>query len=121
MSNTFNMSDFKPVDYNIEIVSQDTWSELFELFLDTIPINLTGSTITISVYKGCSTSAALFTATNGSGVTIIGVSNNKISVSKKVTLAKGDYIWDLKVVFPDLTTKTYVWGDFIVYETKNNV
>ena len=115
------MSDFKPVSYNIEIVSQDTWSEIFEMFLDTIPINLVGSTITISVYQGCTTTTALWTATNGSGITITGTNNNKISVSKKVTLAKGDYIWDLKIVYTDLTTKTYIWGDFIVYENKNNV
>ena len=112
-------SNFKPANNSVEIVSGDTWSETFALTLDTVPIVLTGSTIVVSIYKGCSTTAALWTATNGSGVTITGAGFNEISLSKLVTLTKGDYIWDLKVTYIGGIVKTYVWGDFIIYENKN--
>ena len=112
-------SNFKPANNTVEIVTGNTWSETFALTLDTVPIILTGSTILVSIYKGCSTSTALWTATNGNGVTITGAGFNEISLSKIVTLAKGDYIWDLKVTYLDGKVKTYVWGDFIIYENIN--
>lgn len=112
-------SNFKPANNSVEIVSGDTWSETFALTLDTVPIVLTGSTIVVSIYKGCSTNLPLWTATNGNGVTITGVGFNQISLSKIVGLDKGDYIWDLRVTYLDGKVKTYVWGDFIIYENKN--
>jgi hypothetical protein len=118
MPNTMS-SNFKPANNSVDIVTGNTWSETFALTLDTVPIILTGSTILVSIYKGCSTNAALWTATNGDGVTITGAGFNEISLSKIVTLAKGDYIWDLKVTYLDGKVKTYVWGDFIIYENIN--
>lgn len=112
-------SNFKPANNSVEIVTGNTWSETFALTLDTIPIVLTGSTIVVSIYKGCSTNAALWTATNGNGVTITGIGFNQISLSKIVSLDKGNYIWDLKVTYQDGKVKTYVWGDFIIYENIN--
>jgi hypothetical protein len=112
-------SDFKPASFNIDIVKGNTWQEVFALTLNDVPINLSTATVLVSVYKGCSTSAALFTATNGNGITILGVSNNNISISKIVPLDKGNYIWDLKITYLDGTIKTYLWGDFIVYENIN--
>jgi hypothetical protein len=118
MPNTMS-SNFKPANNSVDIVSGDTWSETFELTLNTVPIVLTGSTIVISIYKGCSTTTALWTATNGSGVTITGAGFNEISLSKLVNLDKGNYIWDLKVTYIGGIVKTYVWGDFIIYENIN--
>ena len=112
-------SNFKPANNSVEIVTGNTWSETFALTLDTVPIVLTGSTILVSIYKGCTTNAALWTATNGNGVTITGASFNQISLSKIVSLDKGNYIWDLKVTYQDGKVKTYVWGDFIIYENIN--
>ena len=65
--------------------------------------------------KGCGGTLAL-TLTNGSGVTIGGASNNQVTVNKLVDIAKGNYVWDMQVTFSDTTVKTYLEGDFIVYD-----
>jgi hypothetical protein len=33
-----------------------------------------------------------------------------------VDIAKGNYVWDMQVTFSDTTVKTYLEGDFIVYD-----
>lgn len=93
----------------------DTWQQVFTLLADTTPISLLGATVYIQVRKGCGGVLAL-TLTNGSGVTIGGVNNNQITVKKLVDIAKGNYVWDMQVTFADLTVKTYLEGDFIVYD-----
>lgn len=112
-------SDFKPATFDIDLVKGDTWAEVFALTLNSVPIDLQLATINVSIYKGCSTNAPLWTATNGDGILITGVDDNQITINKIVDLDKGDYIWDLKVTYDDGTIKTYLWGAFIVYENIN--
>lgn len=112
-------SDFKPSQYNIELVKGDTWGISFAFKLNDVPINLSSDTIDVAIYKGCSTSAPLWTATNGDGITVTGVDNNVVAISKIVDLAKGDYIWDFKITYTDGIVKTYLWGDFTIYENIN--
>jgi hypothetical protein len=88
---------------------------VFTLLADTTPINLSGSTVYIQVRKGCAGTLAL-SLTNGSGVTIGGVSNNQITINKLVDIAKGNYVWDMQVTFTTGVVKTYLEGDFIVYD-----
>jgi hypothetical protein len=44
------------------------------------------------------------------------VSNNQITVNKLVDIAKGNYVWDMQVTFTSGVVKTYLEGDFIVYD-----
>ena len=108
-------SDFRPGKLDIQMWRNDTWQQVFTLLADTTPINVIGSTVYIQVRKGCGGVLAL-TLTNGSGVTLGGVDNNQITVKKLVDIAKGNYVWDMQVTFADFTVKTYLEGDFIVYD-----
>jgi len=108
-------SDFRPGKLDIQMWRNDTWQQVFTLLADTTPINVIGSTVYIQVRKGCGGVLAL-TLTNGSGITLGGVNNNQITVKKLVDIAKGNYVWDMQVTFADLTVKTYLEGDFIVYD-----
>lgn len=107
-------SDFKPAELDIEIVKGDYWVEVFALSVDGTPINLSTADVHIRVTQGCSTSV-LWEATVGDGITIGGVSNNQINVSKLVNLAEGNYEYDLKVTYTTGVVKTYLWGNFNVY------
>ena len=108
-------SDFRPGKLDIQIWRNDTWQQVFTLLAYTTPINLSGATVYIQVRKGCAGTLAL-SLTNGSGVTIGGVSNNQITVNKLVDIAKGNYVWDMQVTFTSGVVKTYLEGDFIVYD-----
>lgn len=108
-------SDFRPGKLDIQMWRNDTWQQVFTLLADTTPISLLGAIVYIQVRKGCGGTLAL-TLTNGSGITIGGVSNNQITVNKLVDIAKGNYVWDMQVTFTSNVVKTYLEGDFIVYD-----
>lgn len=108
-------SDFRPATLDIKIWRNDTWKQVYALFANTVPINLTAATVFIQVRKGCGGTLAL-SLTNGNGVTIGGANNNEISVDKLVNIDKGNYKWDLQVTYSDGTVKTYLEGDYIVYD-----
>jgi hypothetical protein len=108
-------SDFRPGKLDIQIWRNDTWQQVFTLLADTTPINLSSATVYIQVRKGCAGTLAL-SLTNSSGVTIGGVSNNQITVNKLVDIVKGNYVWDMQVTFTTGVVKTYLEGDFIVYD-----
>jgi hypothetical protein len=115
MPNTMSTANFKPAQHDIELVKGNSWQETYVFTLDNVAINLSTATVLVSIYQGCSTSAALLTATNGNGITISGVGNNTVTINKIVDLSAGNYIWDMKITFTDGTVRTYVWGDFILY------
>jgi len=108
-------SDFRPAKFDIKMWRNDTWVEVFALTTNSSPISLSGATVYIHIVKGCETTATL-TLTNGSGITITGAGNNQISVSKLINIDKGNYKWDLQVTFSGGVVKTYLEGDFIVYD-----
>lgn len=108
-------ANFKPVQHDIEMVKGNSWQETYVFTLDGNPLSLSGATVLVSIYQGCSTNAALWTATNGNGVTVSGASSNQVTLNKIVNLDSGNYIWDMKITFADTTVRTYVWGDFNLY------
>lgn len=108
-------SDFRPAKFDIKMWRNDTWVEVFALTQNSSPISLAGATIYIHVVKGCEGTATL-TLTNGSGITITGAGSNQISVSKLINIDKGNYKWDLQVSYSGGVVKTYLEGDFIVYD-----
>ena len=117
MSCSTTTADLRPAQYNVQIWRNDTWSQTFSILADTVPVNLTGSTITIQVRKTASASSIDLTlSTADSTITIGGASFNQITLNKKVTIAAGSYLYDMNVSFPSGVVKTYVWGSFFVQE-----
>lgn len=117
MSCSTTTADLRPAQYNVQIWRNDTWSQTFAIFANDVAVNLTGSTITIQVRKTASaTSIDLSLSTADTSITIGGVSNNQITLNKKVTIAAGSYLYDMNVAFPSGEVKTYVWGTFFVQE-----
>ena len=110
-------SDFRPGNFDIQIKKDDTWQEVFALTLNDVPIDLTGSTITVTISGNTCDNTTVLTFTNGSGITITGESNNQIQIVKNITLAADEYVWDLKVLATDNTTRTYLWGNFSIYNS----
>jgi hypothetical protein len=117
MSCSTTTADLRPAQYNVQIWRNDTWSQTFSILADTVPVNLTGSTITIQVRKTASASNIDLTlSTADSTISIGGASFNEITLNKKVTIAAGSYLYDMNVSFPSGVVKTYVWGSFFVQE-----
>jgi len=117
MSCSTTTADLRPAQYNVQIWRNDTWSQTFAIFANTVAVNLTGCTITIQVRKtAAATSIDLTLSTADSTITIGGVSSNQITLNKKVTIAAGSYLYDMNVLFPSGEVKTYVWGSFFVQE-----
>jgi hypothetical protein len=83
-----------------------------------VPIDLSGSYIEIQVREYPDSSSAKLTLdneTNG-GITIGGLNNNQIYINKAVDMNAGTYVYDMVVQFPNGNEKTYIWGNYIVYE-----
>ena len=110
-------ADFRPANYNIQIWRNDTWSQVFLLTANNLPISLVGADVKIQVRKkpNSSTADLTLTETNG-GITVGGTNNNQITVNYPVSIAAGTYVYDMVVVFANGNEKTYIWGNFIVYE-----
>jgi hypothetical protein len=117
MSCSTTTADLRPAQYNVQIWRNDSWLQTFSILADTVPVNLTGSTITIQVRKTASASSIDLTlSTADSTISIGGASFNQITLNKKVTIAAGSYLYDMNVSFPSGVVKTYVWGSFFVQE-----
>jgi len=110
-------ADFRPANYNIQIWRNDTWSQVFLLTANNLPVSLVGADVKIQVRKkpNSSTADLTLTETNG-GITVGGTNNNQITVNYPVSIAAGTYVYDMVVVFANGNEKTYIWGNFIVYE-----
>jgi hypothetical protein len=110
-------ADFRPAQYNISIWRNDTWSQVMVITANDVPVSLVGSEVEIQVRKKPNSDTAEMTLTeqNG-GVTVGGVNNNQITINYPVDIAAGPYVYDMVVVFPNGNEKTYIWGNFIVYE-----
>lgn len=109
-------SDFRPGINDVMITRNDTWVQSFVLTASSVAIDLSGATITIQIRKGCDGLLMLTASTGGNGVTISGAGNNQINVSKLINIAKGKYEYDVNVAFNSGVIKTYLAGDFTVYE-----
>jgi hypothetical protein len=110
-------ADFRPAQYNISIWRNDTWSQVMVITANEVPVSLVGSEVEIQVRKKPNSDTAEMTLTeqNG-GITVGGVNNNQITINYPVDIAAGTYVYDMVVVFPNGNEKTYIWGNFIVYE-----
>jgi hypothetical protein len=117
MSCSSSTADFRPAQYNIQLWRNDSWVQTFAITAENVPVDLTGSTITIQVRKTANATAVdLSLSTGGNGITISGAGNNQIVLNKVVNIAAGNYLYDMNVTFPSGVVKTYVWGTFLVQE-----
>ena len=117
MSCNSTSADLRPAQYNVKIWRNDSWSQVFSILADTTPVDLSGSTILIQV-RPTPTSAtiSLTLSTADSSISIGGANRNQITLNKKVDVTAGSYVYDMNVTFPSGEVKTYIWGNFIVYE-----
>lgn len=110
-------ADFRPAQYNISIWRNDTWSQVMVITANDVPVSLVGAEVEIQVRKKPNSTDAEMTLTeNNGGITVGGVNNNQITINYPVDIAAGTYVYDMVVLFPNGNEKTYIWGNFIVYE-----
>jgi hypothetical protein len=109
-------ADFRPANYNIQIWQNNTWSQIFQLTANTDPIDLTGANIEIQVRRRPNSADADMTLTLADGITIGGVDDNQITINYDVNIDAGSYVYDMTIQFPNDNIKTYIWGNFIVYQ-----
>ncbi len=110
-------ADFRPANYNIQIWRNDTWSQVLTLTANLVPISLVGADVKIQIRKKPNSETAELTLTEANGaITVGGVNNNQITINYDITIAAGTYVYDMTVLFPNGNEKTYIWGNFIVYE-----
>jgi hypothetical protein len=111
-------ADFRPAQYNISIWKSNTWSQIFLLTANTVPINLSTATVEIQIRKKLTSTNAELTLTEatGGGITVGGLNSNMITINKDIDLAAGTYVYDMAVEFSNTNIKTYIWGNFIVYQ-----
>jgi hypothetical protein len=116
MSCNNSNADFRPANYNIQIWQNNTWSQIFQLSANEIPIDLTGAFVEIQVRQYPNSSTAVMTLdSNDNGIILGGVDLNQITINAPVTAAAGSYVYDMTILFPNENVKTYIWGNYIVY------
>ena len=115
-------ADFRPAQYNISIWKTNTWSQIFLLTANTVPIDLSTAAVEIEIRKTITSSTVELTLTEGGGgITVGGQNNNMITINKDINLTAGNYVYDMAVKFSNNNIKTYIWGNFIVYQDITNI
>lgn len=106
-----------PGVYTIQAYRNDTLQLTFTITDgSSIPIDLSTATMKMEVRTKPDGEIKL-TLTEGDGLTVSGVGNNVVTVSKKVEISDGcRFFYDLQATFASGVVTTYVRGSFIVME-----
>ena len=89
---------------------------------NTVPIDLSTAAVEIEIRKTITSTTVELTLTEGGGgITVGGQNNNMITINKDINLAAGNYVYDMAVKFSNTNIKTYIWGNFIVYQDITNI
>ena len=89
---------------------------------NTVPIDLSTAAVEIEIRKTITSSTVELTLTEGGGgITVGGQNNNMITINKDINLTAGNYVYDMAVKFSNTNIKTYIWGNFIVYQDITNI
>jgi hypothetical protein len=107
--------DFRPATYNVKLPKGNTWQSVFTLFKDSVPVNLSSSEVRIQIRRKATSSTAEVTLTEADGITVGGASSNQVTLSKRVNIAAGNYVWDMLVITSGVY-KTYIGGKFEMVE-----
>lgn len=108
--------DLRPVKFDIKCWKNDTLSLSYEMKVNDVPLDLSGATVRLQVRPTAGSNTLTLSITNGNGINITGTDHNIIAISKLITIASGDYVYDLEVAFANGEVKTYVHGSFKVSE-----
>jgi hypothetical protein len=107
--------DFRPATYNVKLPKGNTWQSVFTLFKDSVPVNLSASEVRIQIRRKATSATAEVTLTEADGITVGGASSNQVTLSKRVNIAAGNYVWDMLVI-TGTVYKTYIGGKFEMVE-----
>lgn len=89
---------------------------------NTVPIDLSTAAVEIEIRKTITSTTVELTLTEGGGgITVGGQNNNMITINKDINLTAGNYVYDMAVKFSNNNIKTYIWGNFIVYQDITNI
>lgn len=102
--------------FDIKCYKNDTLSLNFEMKVNDVPLDLTGSTIRLQVRPSAGSNTLTLSLTAGNGINITGTDSNIVTINKLITIAAGDYVYDLEIQFANGEVKTYVQGAFKVTE-----
>lgn len=108
--------DLRPSNVPIKVWRNDTLALNFELSADGVPIDLSNANVRLQIRPDYGSNTLTLALTEADGLTVSGTNHNVIELRKNITIASGQYVYDLEAVFTDGTTKTYVKGDLIVSE-----
>lgn len=108
--------DLRPAKHDIKVWRNDTLSINFELSIDGVPINLGGATVRMQIRPNYGSNTLTLAFTEGDGITVSGTTNNIIQIKKIISIASGNYVYDLESQFSNGDVKTYIRGNFIVSE-----
>jgi hypothetical protein len=95
----------------------DTWDGISSIGIKVngAPVNLSGSLITMEFREDYDSPVALTFSTATSTI-IIQPSLSSIKIPPiKITIPPATYKYDLQIIYPDSTTKTYMEGSWQIY------
>jgi len=106
-----------PGNYTIRAYRNDTLQLTFTITDGSnVPISLANATMKMEV-RNKPDGDVYLTLTEGDGLTVGGVNNNVVTVSKLVNISDGcSYFYDLQATFTSGVVTTYVKGPFVVME-----
>lgn len=102
---------------DLMVAQGGTYRRTFTWTVDTVPVDLTGFTATLTIRSAPSADTAVATVTSGSGLTLGGVAGTvAVLITDTVTAAihPGTYVWDLFLVSGGGETTPLLTGNFIV-------
>lgn len=105
--------DLRPQYHRIAILRNDTLPISFRITHNQEAVDLSAATVRMQVRQSATSSTVLIALTEGDGITVTG---NTISVNKKITIAAGNYVYDLEIEYGSGDVRTYIFGDFVVTE-----
>lgn len=108
--------DLRPAKHDIKTWRNDTLAINFELSIDGTDLNLSGATIRMQVRPAAGSATTTLALTEGDGITVSGANHNVIQLKKLITIAQGEYVYDLESQFSNGDVKTYLKGNFVVQE-----
>jgi hypothetical protein len=107
------LDNLKPANYDITYYANDEFDLSIEVKdADGVAVDLSGDTITMTIKKKKS-SAAVYTLSTASEITISGASNSILTFSGNYDLKEMGYYYDL---YNNTDEVTIMYGNFIVTE-----
>lgn len=105
---------------NIQALRGVTFNEYpFEIIIDNVPLNLTGSVIKMDIKKNaCSLSALTLTSVANAGITITNAVNGQFKINEQIiSIPASNYQYDIQITLADGNVNTWVGGLFQVINT----